>query len=250
MSTLLLRLAGPLQSWGADSKFTARTTRHEPTKSAILGLIAAAEGRRRTDSIEDLLGLRFGVRIDQPGVMMRDYHTARRMLIDKNTGHYRFNDNGKDRMPISNRYYLSDAVFLAGLEADCSLLEGIEYALLHPQFPLYLGRRSCPPAGKIAWGIVDADLVTALRQHPWQASHSFRRTCTRGKVPLEFLRDRLPTDRGDKPWEVLQDVPLSFSQERREYGWREVVHESPVVVDNPDGRVPLTHDPWQAVEVM
>ena len=39
MSTLLLRLAGPLQSWGTDSKFEVRRTENEPSKSGVIGLV-------------------------------------------------------------------------------------------------------------------------------------------------------------------------------------------------------------------
>ena len=42
MSTLLLRLAGPMQSWGTDSKFDERRTGREPSKSGVIGLVAAA----------------------------------------------------------------------------------------------------------------------------------------------------------------------------------------------------------------
>ena len=37
MSTLLLRLAGPMQSWGTDSKFDVRRTGREPSKSGVIG---------------------------------------------------------------------------------------------------------------------------------------------------------------------------------------------------------------------
>ena len=37
MATLLLRLAAPLQAWGADSKFETRKTGREPTKSGVIG---------------------------------------------------------------------------------------------------------------------------------------------------------------------------------------------------------------------
>ena len=50
MSTLLLRLAAPLQSWGASSKFGRRATEREPTKSGVIGLVAAALGIRRTEA--------------------------------------------------------------------------------------------------------------------------------------------------------------------------------------------------------
>ena len=56
MATLLLKLAGPLQSWGSDSRFTETKTRHEPTKSGVIGLLAAALGRRRTEDVSDLAG--------------------------------------------------------------------------------------------------------------------------------------------------------------------------------------------------
>ena len=50
MATLLLRLAAPLQAWGADSKFETRKTGREPTKSGVIGLLAAALGLRRDES--------------------------------------------------------------------------------------------------------------------------------------------------------------------------------------------------------
>ena len=53
MATLLLRLAAPLQAWGADSKFEPRKTAREPTKSGVIGLLAAALGLRR-DKAEPL----------------------------------------------------------------------------------------------------------------------------------------------------------------------------------------------------
>ena len=55
MATLLLRLAAPLQSWGADSKFETRKTNREPTKSGVIGLLAAALGLRRDDAAGQLV---------------------------------------------------------------------------------------------------------------------------------------------------------------------------------------------------
>ena len=64
MATLLLRLAAPLQAWGSDSKFETRKTDREPTKSGVVGLLAAALGLRRddTEGLARLNGLRFAVR--------------------------------------------------------------------------------------------------------------------------------------------------------------------------------------------
>ena len=81
MSTLLLRLAAPMQAWGAEAKFDRRTTQREPTKSGVTGLVAAALGRKRDESIDDIAALRFGVRADKPGVLLRDYHTAKAISL-------------------------------------------------------------------------------------------------------------------------------------------------------------------------
>ena len=80
MATLLLRLAAPLQSWGTDSKFEVRKTGREPTKSGVVGLLAAAMGigREEPERLEPLNRLRFGVRVDQEGSLLVDYHIARK----------------------------------------------------------------------------------------------------------------------------------------------------------------------------
>ena len=164
MAVLLLRLAGPMQAWGVKSRFTVRATELAPTKSGVVGMLASAVGRRRTDPIEDLLALRFGVRKDQPGSVIRDFHTARTL-------------DGRESMPLSNRYYLADAVFLAGIEGDRALLEGIDEALRHPAFPLYLGRRSCPPTHPVSLGLREAALLDALRAEPWLLPKIGRASC-------------------------------------------------------------------------
>nr|WP_300151766.1 type I-E CRISPR-associated protein Cas5/CasD [Propionicimonas sp.] len=236
MTVLLLRLAGPLQAWGDASRFTRRDTGTYPTKSGVLGLLAAAEGRRRTDEIEDLAGLRFGVRVDQPGQLQRDFQTA----INWSTG---------KSMPLSYRYYLADAVFVAGVEGDANLLGGLAEALVHPVFPLYLGRRSCPTSGRVSLGLSEQPLEEALRSEPWHAAAWYRRKQPT-QVQLELVVDAVDGD-VDRV-ETRRDVPQSFSPERREYGWREVAHRLPVRIENSLGMQPrpasTSHDWLGAVE--
>lgn len=224
MTVLLLRLAGPMQAWGDSSRFTRRDTRMIPSKSGVLGLLAAAEGRRRTDPIEDLARLRFGVRVDQPGQLQRDFQVA----VNTDTGH---------SMPLSYRYYVADAVFLAGVEGDRSLLEALAAAVEDPRFPLYLGRRSCPTSGQVFVDLVEADLDAALATQAWLASPWYRRRQT-AEVDLELFVDALPNDRD--PQETRRDVPFSFDPVRREYGWREVAHRAPVRLANDLGWQPTS----------
>lgn len=232
MPVLLLRIAGPLQAWGVRSRFTIRSTELAPTRSGIIGMLAAAFGRRRTDPIEDLLSLRFGVRKDQPGRVIRDFHTARTL-------------DGKDSMPLSNRYYLADAVFLVGIEGDRSLLNGIDEALHRPAFPLYLGRRSCQPTLPVSLGLRETALLQALRAEPWLASPWFQKRHHGHGFEAELLLDQetVPaeargTSRGSR------DVPVSFDPRRRDYDFRQVERLMTwVSVRNLD-----THDPMCVLE--
>lgn len=222
MTVLLLRLAGPMQAWGDNSRFTRRDTRMIPTKSGVLGLLAAADGRRRTDPIEDLAGLRFGVRVDQPGQLQRDFQTARNWDTNKS-------------LPLSYRYYVSDAVFLAGLEGERPLITALAERLEDPRFPLYLGRRSCPVTGQLVLGTTEDDLVLALREHAWLAARWHRRTVG-DPASLDLYVDALPG--GDVPVETRRDVPISYDPVRREYGWREVAQLASVSKENADDRRP------------
>lgn len=225
MSVLLLRLAGPMQSWGSASRFARRDTEREPTKSGVLGFLAAAQGRRRTDSIEDLLDLKFGVRVDQPGAIMQDFHTAH-------------GNDGKS-MPLTRRFYLSDAVFVAGIHSDDSaLIESLDQAVRSPVFPLYLGRRSCPPSGQVALGVHPGSLDEALRSEEWRAATWHRKTLRSRSVMLRIVRDAESGENG----QTQRDLPLSFDPIRREYGWRTVVEAAPLSVDNEFGYADY-HDP-------
>ena len=232
MAVLLLRLAGPMQAWGGKSRFTVRATELAPTKSGVVGMLASAVGRRRIDPIEDLLALRFGVRKDQPGSVIRDFHTARTL-------------DGRESMPLSNRYYLADAVFLAGIEGDRALLEGIDEALRHPAFPLYLGRRSCPPTHPVSLGLREAALLDALRAEPWLASEWFRRRRREG-LNAEILIDQEAVPIKERAGDARgsRDVPLSFDPRRRDYGFREV-ERLMVRVGAPE---PDAHDPMAELE--
>ncbi|MGW1075163.1 type I-E CRISPR-associated protein Cas5/CasD [Streptomyces sp. NPDC002537] len=208
MSVLLLRLAGPLQSWGSAARFARRSTENAPTKSGVIGLLAAALGRTREADLSDLAALRFGVRIDQPGSRLRDFQTAHHA------------DSGK-AMPLSERFYLADAVFVAGVEGDARLLQRLYEALLEPRFLPYLGRRSCPPSQQIDMGPpLESPLEDALRDAEWQVSkYARKRVLPTGREELDLLIECLPDEIPDFS---LRDAPLSFDPRHRRYALRGV----------------------------
>lgn len=243
MTVLSLLLAGPLQSWGSESRFTTRATDDAPTKSGVLGLLAAARGQRRTDPIEDLLDIRFGVRIDQPGEILRDFQTARSL-------------DGRKSMPLSQRFYRADARYLVGLDADRALLEGLVDALLHPVYPLYLGRRSCPPSEPLVPTLHETSLERFLLDEPWQAAPWWKREQKRrlrhDPIRLQYRIDAegWTGDLGEHQGDItVRDIPLSFDPEHRQYGWRSVRHGWIDVgeVEPPSDATP-SHDPMAAVD--
>ncbi|WP_327038044.1 type I-E CRISPR-associated protein Cas5/CasD [Micromonospora maris] len=227
MSVLLLKLAGPLQSWGSSSRFARRGTEIAPTKSGVIGLLAAAKGMRRTEPLTDLLGLQFGVRLDQPGQILRDFQTARSL-------------DGRRSAPLTYRFYLSDAVFLAAVSGNRTLLTGLAEALDRPQFPLYLGRRSCPPVGPISLGVHDDTLDDALSQWPWLAADWHRKKAAR-TVRLEIIRD---ARQGEPVTETVPDEPVSFDPAHRQHTWRSVVRRHADVTNDLAERAGVAeHDP-------
>ena len=220
MATLLLRLAAPLQAWGADSKFETRKTAREPTKSGVIGLLAAALGLRRdeTEPLTRLAQLRFGVRVEREGQLLVDFHMAR--------------NEEKDRSYVTYRHYLEDAVFLVGLESeDTALLQELAEALTHPVFPLYLGRRACPPTLPLCLGLREQGLVEALQAEP--------ALCLGGPKPTHIVADAAPQEPGAVP---QRDVPLSYDPRHRQYGYRSAREIS---LRQPAGAPePTAHDPF------
>ncbi|MGO2654405.1 MAG: type I-E CRISPR-associated protein Cas5/CasD [Pseudoclavibacter sp.] len=222
---ITLRLAAPLQAWGASSRFSRRMTERAPTKSGVIGLIAAALGLARTDSLERFAALRYGVRADQPGSLLRDFHTA--------------HDDSGASMPLSHRYYLQDAVFLAGLESDDrELLESFARALRHPHFPIFLGRRSCPPDGPVVIQTVEGNLETVLREAPWagtarhltvrSARDDWSREDASAGIAAELLVEPRQDDLSGATAETLADEPVSFDPEQRRYATRRIRRLAPV----------------------
>jgi CRISPR system Cascade subunit CasD len=191
-----------------------------PSKSGIVGLLAAAQGRRRTDPLESLLNLSLAVRIDQEGGVEQDFQTSSRM-------------GERTPVSVSRRQYLTDAVFLAAVDGDSGLLSGLSEALRRPHFPLYLGRRSCPVSGRIDLGLRDGSAVEALRAEPWHAASWFRRKWRRSSVELVLVADCRPGTEGE---ELIRDQPVEggFDPRHRQWEWRTVLRHPLVEVDNPD----------------
>ncbi len=241
MSTLLLRLAGPMQSWGTQSRFTERDTGREPSKSGVVGLLCAALGRPREADVSDLAALRMGVRVDRPGSLKVDYHTA--------GGSHRKGERygvaqvgGGTRTIESRRYYLADADFLVGLESDDEdLLRRLDAALADPHWPLFLGRRAFVPGEPVRLpdgpplgpGLRSDPIGKLLREY-WPAERygPRGRPLSGGEREAQLVLDaNVDADDADLSpdpdssydlLEMRRDVPLSFESANRLFDVRYV----------------------------
>ncbi|MGW3240707.1 type I-E CRISPR-associated protein Cas5/CasD [Streptomyces olivaceus] len=226
---LLLRLAGPLQSWGEHSHFNDRDTLPFPTRSALTGLLAAALGRTRHHSLDDL-DLSLTVRADRPGSHLRDFHTVGGGLSGNGTvvtaeGKRRDSDTST---LTSTRWYLEDAAFTVALTLPDRTEPPTAWtdALQSPRWPLYLGRRSCPPAGPLLLGR-STDTLHDLVHLPL-ALPAPQRGGETTTLPVLFLSDQpltsLPaptthttSDSSEPEHSTVLDAPLDFSPRHRRY---------------------------------
>ena len=229
--TLLLRLNGPVQSWGSESLYDHRDTDYYPTKSGVLGMVAAALGLKRGTSLEKLNTLQFGVRIDWQGEYLKDFQiTDMGKKLNKN---------------LSTRVYLSDATFLVGLSTkDKEFLTEIETALRHPKYAIFLGRKACPPTMPLDMGIREKELYETLYSYPWLLPRwrQDRLLWKKNKTVLRIIMES--TDGALK-----KDVPISFESNDRRYGYRNVKDMSGRVVCKENMLKETEHDPMKELGV-
>ena len=222
---LVFRLYGPMASWGDVAVGTYRPTFDHPSKSAVMGLLAAAIGIRR-DEDPKLRALaksyNFAVQVDASGTMLRDYHTSQ--VPSSGSGrNKKYFATRRDELAasqkdmntiLSKRDYYCDAVYSVCLwgksdEVPYSL-GNMAQKLKEPEFVLYLGRKSCPLAmpvdAKVVSGrnIQDAfstmnsdDLLDGLQKDDsmrlyWEGTHDagvpMVHTITRRDDPLSRKR--------------------------------------------------------------
>lgn len=220
MKTITIRFAAPLQSFGNEASFNRRTSYMVPSKSAVIGLVAAALGYKRDSSkINDLNALHFAVRMDQPGKMMTDFQIVE---YQKSTT--------KTARKLTYRDYLQDAVFTVALGTeDEKLINKIEYSLHHPVFQLYFGRRALAPAGVLKTKNFAGNPLTVLEKLPWQAAEWYQtkhHTAQYGCY-IFFDSDLDP----NAPVEMVKDKVGSFDPKSRFHRYRAMSRKK-VLLDN------------------
>lgn len=214
MSTLVARLAGPLQAWGAEPKLRVAGTHPTPTWSGLLGLARAALGHGRDHAVADIGWLRnldMAVRVDQPGTVHVDFHTIN--PLPKAYENFEFfdpSDRGlvplgtelqasgqaprwlKGAAPmVTRRHLIHDAAFLWLIHGPDPDLQRLGEALTNPTWTLALGRKGCTPASPLLLGLHPGTLLHAAQTVP--LTHQPSRTNTNtdndsdGRVQLVWI---------------------------------------------------------------
>lgn len=238
---LVFRLYGPLAAWGDIAVGEQRPTTPHPSKSAILGLVAAALGiRRHEDARHQALadGYGYAVRVDAAGVLLRDYHTTQIPESTSRLKHLRTRrDETRDRQNLytilSTRDYRCEGLYTVCLwprgEA-AHAPETLAEALRCPRLPLYLGRKSCPLALPLLPRCMRAETFeAALEQYDAGQSDEQRAFLEEMKKELDihasdyYWDERAPTELPALHTTPRQDVPLSrrrwqFGKRNEHYG--------------------------------
>ena len=233
MKHLALYLRAPMQSWGAYSKFGDRGTLDAPTRSGLLGLIAAACGIDKNDEAADREWLARAAKLSltvlafRRGDRMVDYHTVGACYDKDNQWQKRMipvTSDGKPRgTDITHRDYLTDSVFGALLSGDDDLVAEMANGLANPVWGVWFGRKSCIPTEPILAGVFDSDgaareaLVVRFRASLERGEGT---VIDKGETNLAFSVVEASAGKAE---EMVLDVPVSFG--KREFHARRILWE-------------------------
>jgi CRISPR system Cascade subunit CasD len=221
MRFLVFPIYAPMASWGDVAVGEYRPTHGYPSRSAVLGMLAAALGVTREDEaahaqLADDLGM--AVAVYSEGSLLRDYHTAQSTSASdlKKRPHRTRSDElavAKEDLHtiLSTRDYRQDAFSLVLLyhrsDAPQWTLDELAAAIEHPCFALFAGRKACPLALPLAPVIVEADtLMTALAESRGQAERLLEQL---GKAAIHLRYLAADTD-------VSAGLPLSYQVQRKD----------------------------------
>jgi CRISPR system Cascade subunit CasD len=228
MAFLVFQLQAPLAAWGDTAVGEYRGSHNCPGESALVGLLGAALGIRREDEAAHAAlsrGYGFAVGVLSQGALLRDYHTAQvpgRAALKKRPHATRRDELAvpKDELNtiLSTRDYRQNVGYLIAVQPLVDAprdLPALAAALARPQFVLYLGRKSCPPAAPLHSKIIEAEsALIAFETYREQLANRLAAQTDRWGRPL--LESPVRLERlvwGD---DVMAGVPADLSATRKD----------------------------------
>ncbi len=237
-------LDGPMQSWGSSSRFTRRETEAFPTKSALIGLLAAAAGidKHASDEAEKLApfsALRLTVyrlprAVGRLVGRLSDFHTVGGgydgpAAFDKMSRPRKASGGASANAVITHRTYLNEARFIAAFEGDVDIITAAVRHLENPVWGVWFGRKTCLPAMPLS-PVEDADPQAAVsviiaRIRDWE--NATRRSSFPPELdPSQLERWEEPVGGKLQPGDFhLHDQPIAFGQ--RDFHSRPIRHHRP-----------------------
>lgn len=227
---MLLWFEAPLQSWGADSKFSRRDTLEFPTKSGVLGLVLCAMGAsgEQKDLLARFSNLKQTVlsfQYDRDS-LLHDFQMIGSGYDSKNKWQKNFIPKkadgdvptNSDGTKLTHRYYLQNAVFAVLLEVPADLTETIANALQNPVYPIYLGRRCCVPTDFVYQGEFASENEAEQAAKEYAAKKSELRNENLPDYAKKSLSLNFKVIDGDFPEKgdvfTLNDVPIQFGTQK------------------------------------
>ncbi|MDF7680086.1 type I-E CRISPR-associated protein Cas5/CasD [Enterobacteriaceae bacterium ESL0689] len=192
---LVFQLHGPMASWGMAAPGEVRHSQPLPTRSALLGLLAAAVGICRDE--EERLHLfnqhyAFLLSASHHPRWARDYHTVQMPKAVRKVRYFSRREELHDpkvlETLVTRRDYYTDSWWLVGIALTANApytLEQLQEALRQPVFPLYLGRKSHPLSLPLAPLLLEGEAADVLTQ----AYHHYRAKWRQLKIPLPPLQN-------------------------------------------------------------
>lgn len=213
---LVFLLSAPIASFGGYAGHERRGSEIVPFRSAILGLVGAAIGIDRADADGQNALREYSVAVQsfQESSPLRDYHTVETVPTSKakrpSTRLQALSLAGDaTNVIITLRDYRCDVLLGVALwgKGQWSLASMAE-RLRHPEFPIYLGRKSCPLSSPLS-------PIVVIQAGPAEALNQL-------EIPKWLCCDRINQDRSLFP--VYSD-PIDDSEPPN---YREVVPGEPI----------------------
>ena len=240
MHWLMITLAAPRASFAGPAPGGIRGTEHAPTRSVLLGLVAAALGIKQSDSEGHRTlsaTLVFATRVEQDGALELDYHTTqvgKKTDLKKRVLYTRHDELDLPRSDLSTilseRSYRCDyraTSAICRLDDDKTDLERIQNALRKPKWTLYLGRKCSPLAWPLAPVLIDApDWRSALEK--FDAKRAEEETIWRAKKLSTSLWWPLKRQTG-RHNRSLHSLDFALADYAKADGQREVLRRTEVL---------------------
>ena len=231
---LIFRLYGPMASWGDTAVGEVRPSYPYPSKSAVMGLIAAALGIER-DEEGKLLRLAkeysFAVRVDISGIPLTDYHTIQAPFSGTGRNKRTFSTRREEIFSqprqdlssiISKRDYYMDAHYTIALWSAVDNppyeLDYLAEKLTNPVFTLYLGRKSCPLSLPVEAQVISAGtLLEAIKSVRFTEFEEFEPLAKKKRHGLSILYWEKTDEAGIKPEHISKRRDMLLSRKRWQY---------------------------------